>query len=163
VFHLCVDRGGCAGCLPAGRYLAQLAAHPGTCGLWPTGFALDKILSAARLNVFSLFSAARRIPTPESTTFKTRNVSPGERRGPDWRVTVESIKHRRVKLLVAAAGTSAVVAIGGLAAVAVSQQHTGTVMGGPMAAPATTTTTPPATPATTMAVPPMKATRPSGF
>jgi len=77
---------------------------------------------------------------------------------------VESIRHRRVKLLVAAAGTSAVVAIGGMAAVAVSQQHTGTVMGGPMAVgPATTTTTPPATPATTMAVPPMKATRPSGF
>jgi hypothetical protein len=76
---------------------------------------------------------------------------------------VESIRHRRIKLLAAAAGTSAVVAIGGMAAVAVSQQHTGTDMGVPMAAPATTTTTPPATPATTMAVPPMKATRPSGF
>jgi hypothetical protein len=78
---------------------------------------------------------------------------------------VESIRHQRVMLLAAAAGTSAVVAIGAVAAVAVSQQHTGTVIGGPMTIgqTATTTTTPLATPATTKAVPPMTATRPSGF
>jgi hypothetical protein len=78
---------------------------------------------------------------------------------------VESIRHQRVMLLAAAAGMSAVIAIGAMAAVAVSEPHTGTVMGGPMTVgpTATTTTTPPAIPQTTKAVPRMKATRPSGF
>jgi hypothetical protein len=79
-------------------------------------------------------------------------------------VRVESIRHQRIMLLAAAAGTSAAVAIGAMAAVAVSQQHTGTIMGGPMTVGQTaTTTTPPATPQTTKAVPTMTATRPSGF
>jgi hypothetical protein len=72
---------------------------------------------------------------------------------------------KRVKLLAAAAIAGAIVAIGAMAAVAVSQQHTGTVVGGPMTvgSTATTTTTPPLAPATPKAVPVMTATRPSGF
>jgi hypothetical protein len=78
---------------------------------------------------------------------------------------VESIRHKRVKLLAAAVIAGAFVAIGAVAAVAVSQQQTGTLIGGPMTVgpTATTTTTPPATPATTKAAPPVTATRPSGF
>ena len=77
---------------------------------------------------------------------------------------MESIKHQRVKLLIAGAIASAFVAIGAVAAVAVGQQQTATVavsrmnMGG-----TATMTTPPSVPPTANAKPGMKATRPNGF
>jgi hypothetical protein len=78
---------------------------------------------------------------------------------------VESSRHKRVKMLAAAAIAGAFVPIGAVATVAVSQQQTGTVVGGPMTVgqTATTTTTAPLAPLTTKATPPMTATRPSGF
>jgi invasion protein IalB len=77
---------------------------------------------------------------------------------------VKSIRHQRVKLLMAAAIASGLVAIGAVAAVAVSQQQTGTVNGSPMTIGETaTTTTPPAAPPTAKASPTMKAVPPKGF
>lgn len=77
---------------------------------------------------------------------------------------MESIRHQRVKLLIAGAIASGLVAIGAVAAVAVSQQETGTVNGSPMTIGVTaTTTTPPTVAPTAKAVPIMKATRPKGF
>jgi len=79
-------------------------------------------------------------------------------------VTVESRRHKRVKMLAAAAIAGAFVAIGAVATVAVSQQQTGTLMGGPMTVGQTaTTTTPPPTEPTPVAVPTLKADRPKGF
>jgi hypothetical protein len=67
-------------------------------------------------------------------------------------------------LLIAGAIASGLVAIGAVAAVAVSQQETGTVNGSPMTIGVTaTTTTPPTVAPTAKAVPIMKATRPKGF
>jgi len=67
-------------------------------------------------------------------------------------------------LLIAGAIASGLVAIGAVAAVAVSQQQTGTVNGSPMTIGGTaTTTTPPAVPPTANASPTMKAPRPKGF
>jgi invasion protein IalB len=77
---------------------------------------------------------------------------------------VKSIRHQRVKLLMAAAIASGLVAIGAVAAVAVGQQQTGTVNGSPMTIGETaTTTTPPAAPPTAKASPTMKAVPPKGF
>ena len=79
---------------------------------------------------------------------------------------MESIRHQRVKLLIAGAIASGLVAIGAVAAVAVGQQQTGTVNGSPMTVGGTaTTTTPPAGPATDGAKvgPVMKAVPPKGF
>ena len=77
---------------------------------------------------------------------------------------MESIRYQRVKLLIAGAIASGLVAIGAVAAVAVSQQQTGTVNGSPMTVGGTaTTTTPPAVPPTANASPTMKAPRPKGF
>jgi hypothetical protein len=78
---------------------------------------------------------------------------------------VESIKHQRVKLLIAGAIASGLVAIGAVAAIAVGQQQTGTISGGPMTigGTATTTTTPPPVPPTAKASPTMKAVPPKGF
>lgn len=77
---------------------------------------------------------------------------------------MESNRHQRVKLLIAGAIASGLVAIGAVAAVAVSQQETGTVNGSPMTIGVTaTTTTPPTVAPTAKAVPIMKATRPKGF
>ena len=77
---------------------------------------------------------------------------------------MESIRHQRVKLLIAGAIASGLIATGAVAAVAVSQQQTGTVNGSPMTIGGTaTTTTPPAVPPTAKASPVMTATRPSGF
>ena len=77
---------------------------------------------------------------------------------------MESIRHQRVKLLIAGAIASGLVAIGAVAAVAVSQQQTGTLIGGPMTIGQTaTTTTPPSVPPIANASPGMKATRPHGF
>src|SRR6202008_1344026 len=88
----------------------------------------------------------------------------GERRGPIGGVTVESIRHQRFKLLIAGAIASGLVAIGAVAAVAGSQQQTGTVTGRPMTIGVTaTTTTPPSVPPTSNASPTMKAPRPKGF
>jgi len=100
-----------------------------------------------------------------SITFRGRTSRSGERRRPIGGVTVESIRHKRVKMLAAAAIAGAFVAIGAAAAVAVSQQQTGTLIGGPMTVgqTATTTTTPPAEPAVTKAAPPVTATKPKSF
>ena len=77
---------------------------------------------------------------------------------------MESIRHQRVKLLIAGAIASGLVAIGAVAAVAVGQQQTGTVNGSPMTIGGTaTTTTPPAVPPTAKASPTMKAVPPKGF
>jgi hypothetical protein len=79
---------------------------------------------------------------------------------------VKSIRHQRVKLLIAGAIASGLVAIGSVAAVAVGQQQTGTISGGQMTIGGTaTTTTPPAGPATDGAKvgPVKKAPRPKGF
>jgi hypothetical protein len=77
---------------------------------------------------------------------------------------VESIRHQRVKLLIAAVTASGLVAIGAVAAVAVGRQQTGTVTGSPMTIGGTaTTTTPPSVPPTANASPTMKAPRPNGF
>ena len=61
---------------------------------------------------------------------------------------MESIRHQRVKLLIAGAIASGLVAIGAVAAVAVGQQQTGTVNGSPMTIGGTATTTTPPTGAT---------------
>jgi hypothetical protein len=67
-------------------------------------------------------------------------------------------------LLIAGAIASGLVALGAVAAVAVSQQETGTVNGSPMTIGVTaTTTTPPTVAPTAKATPIMKATRPKGF
>ena len=78
---------------------------------------------------------------------------------------METIRQKRVKLAAAAVIAGALVAIGAVAAVAVSQQQTGTPIGGPMTIgqTATTTTTPLATPAVTKASPPVTASKPKGF
>jgi len=77
---------------------------------------------------------------------------------------VESIRHPRVKLLIAGAGASALVVIGAVAAMAVGQQQTGTVAISPMTMGETaTTTTPPSVLPTAQAHPGLKATRPNGF
>jgi hypothetical protein len=79
-------------------------------------------------------------------------------------MTVKSIRHQRVKLLIAGAIASGLVAIGAVAAVAVGQQQTGTINGSPMTIGETaTTTTPPAAPPTAKASPTMKAVPPKGF
>jgi hypothetical protein len=77
---------------------------------------------------------------------------------------VESIRHQRVKLLIAAVIAIGLVAIGAMAAVVVGRQQTGTVTGSPMTIGATaTTTTPPSVAPTPNASPVMKAPRPKGF
>ena len=77
---------------------------------------------------------------------------------------MKSIRHQRVKLLIAGAIASGLVAIGAVAAVAVGQQQTGTINGSPMTIGETaTTTTPPAAPPTAKASPTMKAVPPKGF
>jgi hypothetical protein len=69
-----------------------------------------------------------------------------------------------IKVLATAAIATGLVAVGAAAAVAVSQQQDGTLIGGPMTVGVTaTTTTPPTVPPTAKASPVMKATRPSGF
>src|SRR6478672_8328579 len=87
----------------------------------------------------------------------------GERRGPIGGVTVESIRHQRVKLLIVGAIASGLVAIGAVAAVAVGQQQTGTINGSPMTTGGTATTTTPPAPPTAKASPTMKAVPPKGF
>jgi hypothetical protein len=77
---------------------------------------------------------------------------------------VESIRHQRVKLLIAVIIGSGLVAIGAVAAVALGQQQTGTINGSPMTIGGTaTTTTPPTVPETAKASPTMKAVPPKGF
>ena len=77
---------------------------------------------------------------------------------------MESIRHQRVKLLIAAVTASGLVAIGAGAAVAVGRPQTGTVTGSPMTIGGTaTTTTPPSVAPTANASPTMKAPRPKGF
>ncbi len=74
---------------------------------------------------------------------------------------------KRVKLLSAVIGASAVVAVGAVGvAVANEQAGTGTVGAGRPEATlgaTTTTTTPPAAPVTSLATPTMTATTPAGF
>ena len=77
---------------------------------------------------------------------------------------MESIRHQRVKLLIAGAIASGLVAVGAVAAVAVGQQQTGTVNGSPMTIGATATTTTPPTVATDgERQPDHEAPRPKGF
>ena len=79
---------------------------------------------------------------------------------------MNSNQQKRVKLLSAAIGASAVVAMGAVGvAVANEQAGTGTVGAVPEATlgATTTTTTPPAAPVTSIATPPMTATTPAGF
>jgi hypothetical protein len=78
---------------------------------------------------------------------------------------VNSNQQKRVKLLSAVIGASAVVAVGAVGvAVANEQAGTGTVGVVPEATPgAATTTTPPTAPVTSIATPPMTATTPAGF
>jgi hypothetical protein len=98
-----------------------------------------------------------------SSTFKGTSRF-GKRRGPIGGVAVESIRRPRVKLLIAGAAASGLVAIGAVAAVAVGQQQTGTINGSPMTIGGTaTTTTPPSVAPTANASPTMKAPRPKGF
>ena len=79
---------------------------------------------------------------------------------------MNSNQQKRVKLLSAVIGASAVVAVGAVSvALANEQVGTGTVGAVPEAtvgATATTTTPPPA-PVTSLATPPMTATTPAGF
>jgi hypothetical protein len=78
---------------------------------------------------------------------------------------VSSNQQKRIKLLSAVIGASAVVAVGAVGvAVANEQAGTGTVGAVPDATlGATTTTTPPAAPVTSVAVPVDTATPPPGF
>jgi hypothetical protein len=79
---------------------------------------------------------------------------------------VNSHQQKRVKLLSAVIGASAVVVVGAVGvAVANEQAGTGTVGSGPEATlgATTTTTTPPAAPVTSIATPTMTATTPAGF
>ena len=77
---------------------------------------------------------------------------------------MESSRHKRIKLLAAAAVSIATVFVAVGAAVAVGQQPAGTLMKGTMSVGQTaTTTTPPPMEPTAKAVPAMKATRPKGF
>ena len=79
---------------------------------------------------------------------------------------MNSNQQKRVKLLSAVIGASAVVAVGAVGvAVANEQAGTGTVGAGPEATvgATTTTTTPPAAPVTSIATPTMTATTPAGF
>jgi hypothetical protein len=85
---------------------------------------------------------------------------------PNGVVRVNSNQQKRVKLLSAVIGASAVVAVGAVGvAVANERAGPGTVMSGPgmTLGPTTTTTTPPAAPVTSVAVPTDTATPPSGF
>jgi hypothetical protein len=85
---------------------------------------------------------------------------------PNGVVRVNSHQQKRVKLLSAVIGASAVVAVGAVGvAVANEQAGTGTVGSGPEATlgGTITTTTPPAAPVTSIAAPTMTATTPSGF
>jgi hypothetical protein len=75
---------------------------------------------------------------------------------------VESNRNLRVGLLITL--IASVLVVIGAVAVAVSQEQTGTVMGGGMSVGQTaTTTTPPAVLPTSVASPTMKAPRPKGF
>jgi hypothetical protein len=79
---------------------------------------------------------------------------------------VNSDQQKRVKLLSAVIGASAVVAVGAVGvAVANERSGPGTVMSAPgmTLGPTATTTTPPAVPVTSIAVPVDKATPPKGF
>jgi len=79
---------------------------------------------------------------------------------------VNSNQQKRVKLLSAVIGASAVVAVGAVVvAVANERAGTGTVVSDPSMTlgPTTTTTTPPAGPVTSVAVPTNTATPPKGF
>jgi hypothetical protein len=81
-------------------------------------------------------------------------------------VRVNSNQQKRVKLLSAVIGASAVVAVGAVGVVVANERAgPGTVMSGPgmTLGPTTTTTTPPAAPVTSVAVPTDTATPPSGF
>jgi hypothetical protein len=78
-------------------------------------------------------------------------------------MTVGSIRHQRVKLLIAGAIASGLVAIGAVAAVAVGQQQTGTLNESPMTVGGTATTTTPPAPPTAKASPVVKAVPPKGF
>ena len=85
---------------------------------------------------------------------------------PNGVVRVNANHQKRVKLLSAVIGASAVVAVGAVGvAVANEQAGTGTVGSGPEVTlgATTTTTTPPAAPVTSIAVPVDKATPPAGF
>ena len=76
---------------------------------------------------------------------------------------MKSSRHQHVKVL-AAAGGSALIAIGTVAAVAAGHQQPGTITGSGMSTGQTaTTTTPPSAPATSKAIPTMKAPRAKGF
>ena len=99
-----------------------------------------------------------------SGTFKG-TLRYGERPGPIRRgETVETIRHQRVKLLIAGAIASGLLATGAMAAVAIGQQQPGTVTGSTMNIGGTAvTTTPPTVEPTTKAEPVMKAGRPRGF
>jgi hypothetical protein len=77
---------------------------------------------------------------------------------------VETIRHQRVKLLIAGTIASGLLATGAVAAVAIGQQQPGTVTGSTMNIGGTAvTTTPPTVEPTTKAEPVMKAGRPRGF
>jgi hypothetical protein len=85
---------------------------------------------------------------------------------PNGVVRVNSNQQKRVKLLSAVIGASAVVAVGAVGvAVANEQAGTGTVGVVPEATPGATatTTTPPTAPVTSVAAPTMTATTPAGF
>ena len=78
---------------------------------------------------------------------------------------MESIRQQRIKLLIAGAIASVLVAIGAVLAVAVGHQQTGTVNGSPMTigGTATTTTVPPTVAPTAKASPVVKAVPAKGF
>ena len=79
---------------------------------------------------------------------------------------MNSNQQKRVKLLSAVIGASAVVAVGAVGVVVANERAgTGTIESGPgmTLGPTTTTTTPPAAPVTSVAIPTHTATPPSGF
>ncbi len=145
---------------PASGYAGQRCRHLYLCRDGSSSVAFS-VPSGADFSVFQRGG----VETYASITCRGRTSRLGERRRPIGGVTVESIRHKRVKMLAAAAIAGAFVAIGAAAAVAVSQQQTGTLIGGPMTVgqTATTTTTPPAEPAVTKAAPPVTATKPKSF
>jgi hypothetical protein len=88
----------------------------------------------------------------------------GVRRGANGVVKVNSNTQKRVKVLSAAIGASALVAVGAVGvAIANEQAGTGSDQQVRLAEPATTTTTPPPAPATSFAAPGYTATPPKGF
>jgi hypothetical protein len=132
---------------------------PRCCAGWP--LAVGSLFHKGNFNYFSGKEAYYRCTRPKGTP--RLNADEPE---PNGVIRVNSNQQKRIKLLSAVIGASAVVAVGAVGvAVANERAGPGTVSSGPgmTLGPTTTTTTPPAAPVTSLATPTMTATTPAGF